>query len=67
MADLLDLAPNAVVVGAKVAIAFLEDLVHRPFERMQVKNGDTLDWGNGTRVGICQCAQPALARHHLHL
>jgi flavorubredoxin len=47
MADLLDLAPNAVVVGAKVAIAFLEDLVHRPFERIQVKNGDTLDLGQG--------------------
>jgi flavorubredoxin/flavin reductase (DIM6/NTAB) family NADH-FMN oxidoreductase RutF len=47
MADLLDLAPNAVVVGAKVAIAFLEDLVHRPFERIQVKNGDTLELGQG--------------------
>jgi flavorubredoxin len=47
VADVLDLAPNAVVVGAKVAIAFLEDLVHRPFERIQVKNGDTLDLGDG--------------------
>ncbi|MEO1349851.1 MAG: diflavin flavoprotein [Cyanobacteria bacterium J06635_15] len=45
--DVLELAPNATVVGAKVAIAFLEDLVHRPFERLQVKNGDTLDLGNG--------------------
>ncbi|MEB3212592.1 MAG: FprA family A-type flavoprotein, partial [Leptolyngbyaceae bacterium] len=45
--DVLELAPNATVVGAKVAIAFLEDLVHRPFERIQVKNGDTLDLGNG--------------------
>jgi flavorubredoxin/flavin reductase (DIM6/NTAB) family NADH-FMN oxidoreductase RutF len=34
-------------VGAKVALAFLEDLVHRPFERLVVKNGDTLDLGNG--------------------
>ncbi|MFQ4135098.1 diflavin flavoprotein [Nodosilinea sp. PGN35] len=45
--DVLELAPQAVVVGAKVAIAFLEDLVHRPFERQIVKNGDTLDLGNG--------------------
>lgn len=45
--DVLELAPNATVVGAKVAIAFLEDLVHRPFERLQVKNGDTLELGNG--------------------
>lgn len=45
--DMLQLAPQAVVVGAKVAIQFLEDLVHQPFERMQVKNGDRLDLGNG--------------------
>lgn len=45
--DVLELAPHATVVGAKVAIAFLENLVHRPFERIQVKNGDTLDLGNG--------------------
>ena len=45
--DVLELAPQAVVVGAKVAIAFLEDLVHRPFERLVVKNGDTLDLGHG--------------------
>lgn len=45
--DVLELAPQAVVVGAKVALAFLDDLVHQPFERLQVKNGDTLDLGNG--------------------
>ncbi len=45
--DVLDLAPNAIVVGAKVAVKFLEDLVHKPFESMLVKNGDTLDLGNG--------------------
>ena len=45
--DVLELAPQAKVVGAKVAIAFLEDLVHKPFERIVVKNGDTLDLGNG--------------------
>jgi flavorubredoxin/flavin reductase (DIM6/NTAB) family NADH-FMN oxidoreductase RutF len=45
--DVLELAPQAIVVGAKVAITFLENLVHKPFERLQVKNGDTLDLGNG--------------------
>lgn len=45
--DMLELAPQVVVVGAKVAIQFLEDLVHQPFERLQVKNGDRLDLGNG--------------------
>lgn len=45
--DVLELAPNATVVGVKVAIAFLENLVHRPFQRIQVKSGDTLDLGKG--------------------
>jgi flavorubredoxin/flavin reductase (DIM6/NTAB) family NADH-FMN oxidoreductase RutF len=45
--DVLNLAPQAVVVGAKVAIQFLEDFVHQPFERQIVKNGDRLDLGNG--------------------
>ncbi|MGC1308085.1 MAG: diflavin flavoprotein [Phormidesmis sp.] len=45
--DVLALAPKAVVVGAKVAIAFLEDLIHTPFERQVVKSGETLDLGNG--------------------
>ncbi|MGK7872247.1 MAG: diflavin flavoprotein [Xenococcaceae cyanobacterium] len=45
--DLLQLAPQVVVVGAKVAIKFLEDFVHQPFERQIVKNGDKLDLGNG--------------------
>jgi len=45
--DLLQLAPNATVVGSKVAIQFLEDMVHQPFKRKIVKNGDRLDLGNG--------------------
>ena len=45
--DVLALAPQAVVVGAKVAIKFLEDLVHQPFEKKVVKSGDTLDLGKG--------------------
>ena len=45
--DLLQLAPNITVVGSKVAIQFLENLVHHPFQRQLVKNGDQLDLGNG--------------------
>ena len=45
--DVLALAPQAVVVGAKVAIKFLEDLVHQPFEKQIVKSGDSIDLGNG--------------------
>ena len=45
--DVLAIAPQAIVVGAKVAIQFLENLIHQPFERLVVKNGDKLDLGNG--------------------
>ena len=45
--DILNLAPQAVVVGAKVAIKFLTNMVHQPFEHIIVKNGDRLDLGNG--------------------
>ncbi len=45
--DVLALNPNITVVGAKVAIQFLDDLVHQPFEHKLVKNGDRLDLGNG--------------------
>jgi flavorubredoxin/flavin reductase (DIM6/NTAB) family NADH-FMN oxidoreductase RutF len=45
--DLLQLAPDITVVASKVAIQFLEDLVHQPFKRRIVKNGDRLDLGNG--------------------
>ena len=45
--DVLELAPQVTVVGAKVAIQFLEDLVHQPFKRQIVKNGDQLDLGKG--------------------
>ncbi|MGB7058626.1 MAG: diflavin flavoprotein [Geitlerinemataceae cyanobacterium] len=48
--DVLQLAPQITVVGAKVAIQFLEDLVHHPFNKLIVKNGETLDLGNGHEV-----------------
>lgn len=45
--DLLQMAPEITVVASKVAIQFLESLVHQPFNRQIVKNGDRLDLGNG--------------------
>ena len=44
--DLLQMAPEITVVASKVAIQFLENLVHQPFKRQIVKNGDRLDLGN---------------------
>jgi flavorubredoxin/flavin reductase (DIM6/NTAB) family NADH-FMN oxidoreductase RutF len=48
--DLLELAPQIVVVASKVAIQFLEGFVHQSFERIQVKSGETLDLGNGHEI-----------------
>ncbi len=45
--DLLQLNPEIVVVGAKVAMQFLDNLIHQPYQQMIVKNGDRLDLGNG--------------------
>jgi flavorubredoxin/flavin reductase (DIM6/NTAB) family NADH-FMN oxidoreductase RutF len=47
VADILELAPHATVVASKVALQFLDDFVHRPYERIAVKNGDKLDLGKG--------------------
>jgi flavorubredoxin/flavin reductase (DIM6/NTAB) family NADH-FMN oxidoreductase RutF len=47
VADVLKLAPQVTVVGAKVAIQFLENMVHRPFESQIVKQGEHLDLGQG--------------------
>ena len=48
--DILTLAPQVTVVGAKVAIKFLADMVHQPFKHQIVKNGDRLDLGNGHQL-----------------
>lgn len=45
--EVLALAPQAIVVGTKVAIQFLQDLVHQPFQSQIVKNGDQIDLGGG--------------------
>jgi flavorubredoxin/flavin reductase (DIM6/NTAB) family NADH-FMN oxidoreductase RutF len=45
--ELLHLNPNIVIVGAKVAMQFLDGLIHQPYQQQIVKNGDRLDLGNG--------------------
>jgi len=45
---LLELAPNAVIVGTGNAIRYLKDLTIVPFKSIQVKDGDELDLGNKT-------------------
>ncbi|WP_009631910.1 diflavin flavoprotein [Synechocystis sp. PCC 7509] len=45
--DILQLNPEITVVGSKVALQFLEDMVHQPFKKQIVKNGEVLDLGNG--------------------
>ncbi len=45
--DFLELAPQATVVASKMAIKFLEDLVHQPFKQQIIKNGGTIDLGQG--------------------
>jgi flavorubredoxin/flavin reductase (DIM6/NTAB) family NADH-FMN oxidoreductase RutF len=48
----LDRAPNVTVVGSKVAIQFLENMVHRPFASRVVKSGHTLDLGKGHELSF---------------
>ena len=50
--DLLDLNPDIEIVGSKVAIQFLKDQVHRPFNSRAVKTGDELDLGTSTDSGV---------------
>ena len=44
--ELLELAPEAIVVGSGSAIRYLEDMLNAPFNSLVVKDGDTLDLGN---------------------
>ncbi|MCF8308236.1 MAG: FprA family A-type flavoprotein [Bacteroidales bacterium] len=46
--NLLNLAPEATVVGSKNALRYLGDLIDVDFNSMIVKDGDTLDLGNKT-------------------
>jgi flavorubredoxin/flavin reductase (DIM6/NTAB) family NADH-FMN oxidoreductase RutF len=45
--EILALAPQAILVGSKVALQFMADWLHQPFQQLVVKNGDRLDLGKG--------------------
>lgn len=45
---LLDLTPNATVVGSATAITFLKEIVNKPFASRAVKEGDVIDLGGRT-------------------
>jgi flavorubredoxin/flavin reductase (DIM6/NTAB) family NADH-FMN oxidoreductase RutF len=51
--DLLALNPNIIVYAAKVAHQFLAELVHQPYNQVQIKSGDKLDLGNGHQLEFC--------------
>jgi len=44
----LELAPEATVVGTRLAINYLKDFLGKDFRHLVVKDGDTLDLGNKT-------------------
>lgn len=44
--DLLDLAPQATVVGSGQALTYLGEMMGRPFNSLRVKHGDIIDLGN---------------------
>jgi len=48
LANLLKVAPNAKVVGSRLAINYLKDQLGKDFEHIVVKDGDTIDLGNKT-------------------
>jgi flavorubredoxin len=43
---LLELAPEATVVGSGQALTYLGEMMDRPFQSLKVKDGDVIDLGN---------------------
>ncbi len=48
--DVLQLAPRATVLASKIALQFLEGLVHEPFSKRIVKSGDRINIGKGHEI-----------------
>ena len=46
--NLLDIAPQATVVGSGQALNYLQDITGKSFKSLKVKDGDTLSLGNKT-------------------
>jgi len=45
---LLDVAPDATVVGSGQALTYLHEMIEKPFKNIKVKDGDTISLGNRT-------------------
>ena len=45
---LLEIAPDATVVGSGQALNYLSEMIEGPFKSMKVKDGDTIDLGDRT-------------------
>lgn len=48
--DVVEMYPDAVVLGSKVCIAFLENLTHVAMKTQVVKGGDTVDLGGEHKI-----------------
>lgn len=46
LTHLLDIAPNATVVGSGQALTYLGEMNTRPFKSLKVRDGDVIDLGN---------------------
>jgi flavorubredoxin len=46
LTKLLNLAPNATVVGSGQALTYLAEMMDQPFKSQKVKDGDVIDLGN---------------------
>ncbi len=46
LSHLLELAPNATVVGSGQALTYLGEMLGKPFKSLKVKGGDVIDLGN---------------------
>ena len=50
--NLLELNQNITVVGSKLALKFIEDQIHIPFKRLEVKSGEFLNLGTNPNSGL---------------
>jgi len=50
--NLLELNKNITVVGSKLALKFIEDQIHVPFKRLEVKSGEFLNLGTNPNSGV---------------
>ena len=49
---LIEINPGVTIVGSKLALKFIEDQIHQPFKKIEVKSGEFLDLGTNEKSGI---------------